>query len=152
MFRRVLLLLLVLPLMLACWGGGARADESGCKATVVLVNGEKAKVANFGVRLLEDAFIGTQMMVKYEGGQAIINIRKLARLTRVAPAGEVPKGRMVTFAFQTTGGSKGKLRIDSGYIFAGRLPLGDWKVFAGQVKEVKLRCPQDDLTPPRLDD
>ncbi len=152
MFKRALLLLLVLPLVLAAWSGGARADESGCTATVVLVNGDKVTVTDFGVRLLEDAFKGIHMVVEYESGQSIINIRKLARLTRVSPPGEVPQGRKVTFAFETTTGGKGRLRIDSGYIFAGRMPLGAWKVLAGQVKDLRLRCPRDEFTPPTLGD
>jgi len=131
-------------LALACLAAPALADQSGCTAKITLLGGKKITVTNFGVRVIQEAFWGAQMAVRYDQGQDLIDIRKLRRLERVAPPHKVGSGTNVTFAFETAKGQKGRFNVDGGYFLGGQTPLGDWSIIAGQVQRIKLQCANQD--------
>ncbi len=144
MMTRIAWVLCAALLALACLAVSALADESGCTAKITLLGGEKVTVTNFGVRVLQEAFWGTEMAVRFDQGQDLIDIRKLRRLERLVPSHKVGSGKNVTFAFETAKGQKGRFKVDGGYFLGGETPLGDWSVIAGQVQRIGLQCADQD--------
>lgn len=144
--KTTLLLLLALLLAGACFT--AHADETGCRAIITTLSGEKMQVSQFAVRLLEDASPSTALLVFYDGGQSILDLGKLRRLTRLAPAQEAKKGTKVEFAFEASDGQTGKFKIWWNYIFSGQTQIGAWSERVAKIKQVEVNCPPPDLSPP----
>lgn len=145
-------LLLMLGMLLAGAAYPAQADETGCRATITSLSGEKIALSQFSVRLLEDAAPSTELLVFHDDGQSIMNVGDLRRLTRLAPAQEAKEGTKVEFAFEASDGQTGKFKIWWNYIFSGQTALGAWSEQAARIKQVRLTCPPPLLSPPASTD
>lgn len=148
LIKTILLLLWLSLALLAGPADMARADETGCQATITLLSGEKIKVSQFAVRLLEDAFPGAQLLVFQDDEQLILDLRKLRRLTRLASSGDDKRGQKVGFAFEANDGQTGKVQTWASYIFSGQIAFGSWSERAGNIKQVQIACPPPELSPP----
>lgn len=147
MYKKTILAVL-LALLLSGAAFTARADETGCRAVITLLSGEKMPVSQFGARLLEDSSPSTELLVFYDAGQSILDLGKLRRLTRLAPAGEAQRGQKVEFAFLANDGQTGKFKLWAEYIFSGQIELGAWNERAAKIKQIEVTCPPPDLSPP----
>jgi len=134
-------LLLLLAVLLAGVCFTAQADETGCRAVITLLSGEKITVRQFSVRLLEDAAPSTELLVFYDDGQSIMDVRKLLRLTRPAPPKEAKVGEKVEFAFKDVDGQTGRFQIWADYLFSGRIEEGAWSEQAANIKQIVMNCP-----------
>jgi len=128
----------------------AQADETGCRAAITLLSGEKIMLGQFSVRLLEDAAPSAELLVFYDGGQAIMDLRKLRRLTRPVPPKGAKVGEKVEFVFEDVDGRTGRFKIWADYIFSGQIGKGAWSGQAGNIKQIVMNCPAvvSSLTPP----
>ncbi|MCF8031479.1 MAG: hypothetical protein K9K66_17655 [Desulfarculaceae bacterium] len=140
MSRRLVTLGAALLLGLVCLAVPALADETACHARVVLLGGESLKMQDFGVNLTQDSDAGYEMMVSFDQDKAIIDIRDLRSITRLAPPKKVGSGDMVTFAFVGRKGKKGQFKVDGGYYMSGKFSLGDRSITAGEVKHIVFDC------------
>jgi len=137
--KKNLVLLLAVLLAGACFT--AQADETGCRAAITLLSGEKIMVSRFSVRLLEDAAPSTELLVFYDDGQAIMDVRKLRRLTRPVPPKGAKVGEKVEFAFEDVDGRTGRFKIWADYIFSGQIEEGTWNEQAAKIKQIVMNCP-----------
>ncbi|MCF8041556.1 MAG: hypothetical protein K9K65_17315 [Desulfarculaceae bacterium] len=126
----------------------AQADETGCRAAITNLSGEKVTVNQFSVRLLEDAAPSTELLVFNADGQSILNLGDLRRLTRLTSFNDGKHDQKVEFAFQDDQGRTGRFKIWWDYIFSGQTPLGTWSEQAAKIKHVEISCPPPLLSPP----
>ena len=141
------LLVVLLAVLLATMIGPAYADETDCRGIITLLDGGKVEVRDLSVRLMEASSPDTELLVFFDGGQSVINLNKLKRITRLHPPGEAQRGQKVRFAFETADGQKGEFKIWAEYIFSGRMALGRLSERAAKIKCIELSCPASDLTP-----
>lgn len=130
----------------------AQADDTGCRAVITTLSGEKMQVSKLAARLLEEAFPGTQLLVFFDGGQSILDLGDLRRLSRISPAKEAKPGTKVTFSFKDKQGKTGTFKIWANYIFSGQIQEGSWSESVAKIKQMVITCPPPMGTPSSIQD
>lgn len=144
--KTTLQLMLAMLLFGACFS--AQADETGCRADITNLDGEKITVSRFSVRLLEDAAPSTELLVFNADGQSILDLGDLRRLTRLTSSNDGKHGQKVAFSFEDGQGHTGKFKIWWDYIFSGQTEMGAWSEQAFKIKQVLITCPPPLQSPP----
>ncbi|MCF8033418.1 MAG: hypothetical protein K9K66_03720 [Desulfarculaceae bacterium] len=118
----------------------ALAQDFGCNATITTLSGEKKHLSSAGVSLRSRGFLGYRLSVRYDYGDAIIDIRNLRSITKLPPLKKIRGTYLLKFSFETTDGQKGIMKINSKYYIGGEVPIGVWKISFGEVKKVVFDC------------
>lgn len=134
----------LLGLCLALFAFPAHADESGCRADVVMTSGRARSINQVAGQVGLGEMTTSMLAVTMDGGDELFDISRLRSLTRLNEKRPNIAEYLVLFAFRDRKGRKGKFTIDGDFMLTGDTSDGPWSVAFKNIASVKFTCPKAD--------